>query len=152
MSCHAGTASPVRHGAMVRSCVVPDIVLAPAAKHDDGCCQQPVHAVDDCTVIASLSSHALFRRSWPQIPPLVVPPSMPLDMIYSVVTTMGLEYLPVVAQLGPLEGLISRQVSSGQQQRGRRLMLCSWHATDEGNMHKLCVRQQAQETVNVFSR
>lgn len=76
-----------------------------------------VAASSPCTlsmvVAALLTSYMLCRCSWLQIPPLVVPPSMPLDMVYAVVTTMGLEYLPVVAQLGPLEGLISRQVSSG---------------------------------------
>jgi hypothetical protein len=54
---------------------------------------------------------------------------MPLDMVYSLVTTMGLEYLPVVAQLGPLEGLISRQVGCSWQVWWSRLQHCLYAMT-----------------------
>jgi predicted transcriptional regulator len=43
-----------------------------------------------------------------EVAPIVIPPNMPLSFVYAVMSTMGVEYLPVVAQHGPIEGVVTR--------------------------------------------
>lgn len=43
-----------------------------------------------------------------EVAPVVIPPGMPLQFIYNIMTEQGLNYLPVIHQHGPLEGMVSR--------------------------------------------
>lgn len=43
-----------------------------------------------------------------ELAPVVVPPGMPLQFIYSIMQEQGLNYLPVIRQHGPLDGIITR--------------------------------------------
>jgi hypothetical protein len=40
--------------------------------------------------------------------PVVIPPGMPLQFIYAIMTEQGLNYVPVIKQHGPLEGIVTR--------------------------------------------
>jgi chloride channel 7 len=43
-----------------------------------------------------------------EIAPLVVPPGMPLQFLYTIMQEQGLNYVPVVREHGPLEGMVTR--------------------------------------------
>ena len=43
-----------------------------------------------------------------EIAPVVIPPTMPLQFIYNIMQEQGLNYVPVIRQHGPLEGLVTR--------------------------------------------
>eukprot|EP00878_Enallax_costatus_P010897 GHUV01011381.1.p1 GENE.GHUV01011381.1~~GHUV01011381.1.p1 ORF type:complete len:670 (+),score=126.18 GHUV01011381.1:946-2955(+) len=43
-----------------------------------------------------------------EVAPVVIPPGMPLTFIYNVMQEQGLNYIPVIRQHGPLEGMVSR--------------------------------------------
>eukprot|EP00879_Flechtneria_rotunda_P030328 GHRR01032951.1.p1 GENE.GHRR01032951.1~~GHRR01032951.1.p1 ORF type:complete len:322 (+),score=104.07 GHRR01032951.1:936-1901(+) len=43
-----------------------------------------------------------------EVAPVVIPPGMPLPFIYHVMQEQGLNYVPVIRQHGPLEGMVSR--------------------------------------------
>lgn len=44
------------------------------------------------------------------LPPVVIPPGMPLTSVYRLKKSTGLEYIPVIDQHGPLQGMITRDV------------------------------------------
>lgn len=50
-----------------------------------------------------LSSHI-------QPPPVTAPPGLPLPTVYQLMRGHGVEFLPVVARYGPLEGAVTRCV------------------------------------------
>lgn len=56
---------------------------------------------DDDAACVDLSSKV-------EIAPVVIPPGMPLTFIYHVMQEQGLNYIPVIRQHGPLEGMVSR--------------------------------------------
>jgi hypothetical protein len=43
-----------------------------------------------------------------EIAPVVIPPTMPLQFIYNIMQEQGLNYVPVIRQHGPLEGMVTR--------------------------------------------
>lgn len=53
-----------------------------------------------------------------EIAPVVIPPSMPMEFIYTVVQSLGLNYVPVIREHGPLEGMVTREgIVAVQNQR-----------------------------------
>lgn len=43
-----------------------------------------------------------------EVAPVVIPPGMPLAFIYNIMQEQGLNYVPVIRQHGPLEGMVTR--------------------------------------------
>lgn len=43
-----------------------------------------------------------------EVAPVVIPPGMPLTFIYHIMQEQGLNYVPVIRQHGPLEGMVTR--------------------------------------------
>lgn len=53
-------------------------------------------------------AEAIDLSSKVEIAPVVIPPGMPMQFVYSIMQEQGLDYVPVIRQHGPLEGIISR--------------------------------------------
>lgn len=75
-----------------------------------------------CSVLELVAKHgdtaeAIDMSNKVEIAPVVIPPGMPLTFIYNVMQEQGLNYVPVIRQHGPLEGMVSRCVMH---------RLCSW--------------------------
>lgn len=43
-----------------------------------------------------------------EVAPVVIPPGMPLTFIYHIMQEQGLNFVPVIRQHGPLEGMVTR--------------------------------------------
>lgn len=43
-----------------------------------------------------------------EIAPVVIPPTMPMQFIYNIMTEQGLNHVPVIQEHGPLMGVVSR--------------------------------------------
>ena len=56
------------------------------------------------------ASQLLDLTSKVEVAPVVIPPGMPLTFIYHIMQEQGLNFVPVIRQHGPLEGMVTRWV------------------------------------------
>ena len=68
-----------------------------------------------CSILELVAKHgddaeSIDLSSKVEVAPVVIPPGMPLTFIYNVMQEQGLNYIPVIRQHGPLEGMVSRSV------------------------------------------